>query len=95
MSGPAITEERNIANALISGLANMKETPTREQVEKKAQQIAELFAKMMRVLFIDRFQHFVNFLDDITAQRGMGLLRVPRATSRRTQAGHHIHDRFQ
>ena len=43
MSGPAITEERNIANALISGLANMKETPTREQVEKKAQQIAELF----------------------------------------------------
>ena len=43
MSGSVITEERNIANALISGLANMKETPTCEQVEMKAQQIAELF----------------------------------------------------
>src|SRR3546814_19483587 len=31
MSLTVITEERNIANALISGLANMAETPTREQ----------------------------------------------------------------
>jgi len=38
-----MTEERNIANALISGLANMKETPTREQVEEKARQIAAIF----------------------------------------------------
>ena len=36
MSITVITEERNIANALISGLANMTETPTREQVEEKA-----------------------------------------------------------
>jgi hypothetical protein len=36
MSLTVITEERNIANALISGLANMAETPTREQVEEKA-----------------------------------------------------------
>ena len=43
MSGTAITEERNIANALISGLANMTETPTREQVEEKARQIAGIF----------------------------------------------------
>ena len=43
MSSTAITEERNIANALISGLANMVETPTQEQVEEKARQIAAIF----------------------------------------------------
>ncbi|MFC3394474.1 Z1 domain-containing protein [Brenneria rubrifaciens] len=43
MSITAITEERNIANALISGLANMAETPTRNQVEEKARQIASIF----------------------------------------------------
>ncbi|MCB0187375.1 MAG: hypothetical protein KDE31_24070, partial [Caldilineaceae bacterium] len=43
MSITAITEERNIANALISGLANMAETPTREQVEEKGRQIAAIF----------------------------------------------------
>ena len=43
MNMTAITEERNIANALISGLANMSETPTREQVEEKAKQIATIF----------------------------------------------------
>lgn len=43
MNGTAIAEERNITNALISGLANMTETPTREQVEEKARQIAEIF----------------------------------------------------
>ncbi|HWR20880.1 MAG TPA: Z1 domain-containing protein, partial [Verrucomicrobiae bacterium] len=43
MSITVITEERNIANALISGLANMPQTPTREQVEEKAQQIAAIF----------------------------------------------------
>jgi len=43
MSITVITEERNIANALISGLANMTQTPTREQVEEKARQIAAVF----------------------------------------------------
>lgn len=43
MSSTVITEERNITNALISGLANMTETPTREQVEDKARQIAAIF----------------------------------------------------
>lgn len=43
MSATVITEERNIANSLISGLANMPETPTREQVEEKAKQIAAIF----------------------------------------------------
>lgn len=43
MSLTVITEERNIANALISGLANMAETPTREQVEETARQIAAIF----------------------------------------------------
>jgi hypothetical protein len=43
MTGTIITEERNIANALISGLANLTETPTREQVEEKAKQIAAIF----------------------------------------------------
>ena len=46
MSITAITEERNIANALISGLANMAETPTRDQVEEKARQIAAIFGYM-------------------------------------------------
>lgn len=44
MSATIITEERNIANSLISGLANMAETPTREQVEEKAKQIAAIFS---------------------------------------------------
>ena len=43
MTAMIITEERNIANALISGLANLTETPTREQVEEKAKQIADIF----------------------------------------------------
>ena len=43
MSMTAVTQERNISNALISGLANMPETPTREQVEEKAKQIAVIF----------------------------------------------------
>ncbi|ENO8654619.1 Z1 domain-containing protein [Yersinia enterocolitica] len=43
MSIVSIMEERNLANALISGLANMSETSSREQVEEKAKQIAEIF----------------------------------------------------
>ncbi|WP_422102625.1 Z1 domain-containing protein [Vreelandella sp.] len=43
MNMTAIKEERNIANALISGLANTPDTPTREQVEEKAKQIAAIF----------------------------------------------------
>lgn len=43
MTATIITEERNIANALISGLANMTGTPTREEVEAKAKQIAAIF----------------------------------------------------
>lgn len=38
-----MTMERNIANALISGLANLPETLTREEVEEKAKQIATIF----------------------------------------------------
>jgi hypothetical protein len=43
MTATIITEERNITNALISGLANLTETPTREQVEEKAKLIADIF----------------------------------------------------
>lgn len=43
MSDTANSEERNITNALISGLANLAETPSREQVEEKARQIADIF----------------------------------------------------
>lgn len=43
MSGNPVSEEKNIATALISGLGNMTETPTREQVEEKARQIAAIF----------------------------------------------------
>ncbi len=40
-----MTEERNITNALISGLSNKSksEIPTREEVEEKAKKIAEVF----------------------------------------------------
>jgi hypothetical protein len=38
-----INEEKNITNALISGLANAPHTPTRSEVEEKAQQLAGLF----------------------------------------------------
>jgi Z1 domain len=43
MSSTANIEERNITNALISGLANLTETPTREQIAEKAKQIATIF----------------------------------------------------
>lgn len=39
----ANAEERNIANALISGLANLAVPPSREDVEEKAKQIATIF----------------------------------------------------
>lgn len=39
----AAIEEKNIATALISGLGNLSETPTREEVEEKARQIAGIF----------------------------------------------------
>lgn len=38
-----MSKERNIANALISGLANLAEPPTHEEVAEKAKQIAEIF----------------------------------------------------
>jgi hypothetical protein len=43
MTATIITEERNMANALISGLANLTETPMREKVEEMAKQIAAIF----------------------------------------------------
>lgn len=43
MSGNPVDEEKNIASALISGLGNLTETPTREQVEEKAKQLAAIF----------------------------------------------------
>ncbi len=42
MTATIITEERNVATALISVLANLAEVPTREQVEEKAKQIAAM-----------------------------------------------------
>lgn len=43
MTANLMMEEKNIATALISGLGNMAETPTRDQVEEKARQIAMIF----------------------------------------------------
>lgn len=43
MSRSIISEERNIANSLIAGLANLPNTPTREQVENFAKILAETF----------------------------------------------------
>jgi hypothetical protein len=44
MTASANTEEKNITNALISGLANLVETPSREQVEEKAKLLAAVFS---------------------------------------------------
>lgn len=46
MTTTAIDEARNIANALISGLANLDEVPTREQVEEMAGKMAAIFGYM-------------------------------------------------
>ena len=43
MNLSAASEEKNIASALISGLGNLAETPTREEVEEKAKQLAGIF----------------------------------------------------
>ncbi|HEX7854734.1 MAG TPA: Z1 domain-containing protein [Sphingobium sp.] len=43
MRGAASNEEKNITNALISGLANAPHTPTLAEVEEKAKQLAGLF----------------------------------------------------
>lgn len=43
MSDNTMNAERNFTNSLISALANMLETPTREQVEEKAMGLAALF----------------------------------------------------
>ena len=43
MSAIATSEEKNITNALISGLANSPHTPTREDVQEKAKQLAAVF----------------------------------------------------
>lgn len=62
MSITTIAEERNITNALISGLANMTETPTREQVEEKARQIAEIFGYVgdLRNIVIEAMESVVT-----------------------------------
>jgi hypothetical protein len=43
MRGAASNEEKNITNALISGLANLQHTPTLYEIEEKAKQLARLF----------------------------------------------------
>ena len=43
MTVNSVEQEKNIASALISGLGNMAEAPTREQVEEKAKQLAAIF----------------------------------------------------
>lgn len=43
MSATGVAGGRNIANALISGLSNLNEIPTREQVEQMAGQMAVIF----------------------------------------------------
>lgn len=43
MSDRIFSEEKNFKNSLIAALSNLKETPTREIVEKKAQGLAVLF----------------------------------------------------
>lgn len=43
MSAMELQEQKNFTNSLIAGLANMKDRPTREQVEEKAGQLASIF----------------------------------------------------
>ena len=71
MSATTITEERNIANALISGLANLTETPTREQVEEKAKQIAAIFGYTgdLRNIITEEIQKALN--NQMTMQQAL------------------------
>src|SRR5690606_33239577 len=41
------------------------------------QQVAELLAQVLRVAGVDRLQRFVGLLDEVAAQRRMGLLTGP------------------
>src|SRR5437870_2712418 len=43
MSVSRTEQEKNFISSLISGLANLKEPPTRDQVEAKARQLAAVF----------------------------------------------------
>jgi hypothetical protein len=71
MISTAITEERNIANALISGLANMPETPTREQVEEKARQIAAIFG------YVGELRNIVTeAMESVVTRMGAGVSLV-------------------
>ena len=56
------------------------------------QQIAEFLAKIIVRSGVDGFEDLVGFLDHILLEGSVGLLRVPRASARGTQA---VHQRYE
>jgi len=52
------------------------------------QYVPEFLSEMGVIGIIDGLDDFVAFFDERSAQGGMALLAIPRATIRRTQAGH-------
>ena len=62
------------------------------RVEEHLQQhVAELLGEVAGVGLPDRLEHLVRLLDEVGRQALVGLLGVPRAAARRTQAVHDGH----
>jgi hypothetical protein len=55
------------------------------------QQVAEFLAEVVGVVLVDRVEQLIGLLDQVPGEGGVGLLQVPRAAARATQArlGHH------
>ncbi|MNN75495.1 hypothetical protein D3C81_1918020 [compost metagenome] len=54
------------------------------------QKIPKLFPHMIRIIIINRLKHLVGFLDQIFADRLMGLLPVPRTSIRTAKNCHNL-----
>src|SRR6185295_16149227 len=54
------------------------------------QQVAELGPELVWVAAVDRLRDLVGFLDDVTANRSMVLLAIPRTAARAAQAHHDL-----
>ena len=55
------------------------------------QDIAKFFFQGVRIGILDRFQHFVSFLEKIWSQRLVRLLRIPWATTRVSEGADSIY----
>ena len=59
------------------------------------EQVAHFFGKFRVIAGIERVENFVNFFNQVGAQRGVSLLAVPRTTSGRAKAFLHGDEFFK